>query len=56
MVLERYLSRFLEAYIGRYVKGLDSENVRLSVSRGEVSDRTVPLPAGHGSCSQLFYQ
>ncbi|CAN0063718.1 unnamed protein product, partial [Discosporangium mesarthrocarpum] len=36
MVLERYLSRILLDKFGRYVKGLDAENLKLSAWRGEV--------------------
>lgn len=36
MVLEGYLSRFLVERFGRYVKGLDAENLRLSAWKGEV--------------------
>lgn len=36
MVLEGYLSRLLVDRFGRYVKGLDAENLRLSAWKGEV--------------------
>ncbi|CAM9374040.1 unnamed protein product [Hapterophycus canaliculatus] len=36
MVLEGYLSRFLVERFGRYVKGLDAENLRLSAWKGEI--------------------
>lgn len=39
MVLEGYLSRFLVERFGRYVKGLDAENLRLSAWKGEVCIR-----------------
>ncbi|CAN0104851.1 unnamed protein product [Sphacelaria rigidula] len=36
MVLEGYLSRVLVDRFGRYVKGMDADNLRLSVWKGEV--------------------
>lgn len=38
MVLEGYLSRLLVDRFGRYVKGLDAENLRLSAWKGEVRE------------------
>ncbi|CAM9170092.1 unnamed protein product, partial [Choristocarpus tenellus] len=35
MFLERYLSRVLLERFGRYVKGLDAENLNLSAWKGE---------------------
>lgn len=45
MVLEGYLSRFLVERFGRYVKGLDAENLRLSAWKGEVGK---PIGVGEG--------
>ncbi|CAM9545140.1 unnamed protein product, partial [Ectocarpus sp. 12 AP-2014] len=43
MVLEGYLSRFLVERFGRYVKGLDAENLRLSAWKGEILLRGLQL-------------
>lgn len=50
MVLEGYLSRMLVDRFGRYVKGLDADNLRLSAWKGEVGRKQEDIAGDPGYC------